>query len=405
VKKVLIALTAAFVVGAAALWFLFEDRIERATTVAALFTGAEQYANFNRLYEMFPSSRLEPAEEVFEFGEGERIPLPQSFSYEGRTFNTEEFLALTDTSALLVIHNGNVVFEDYWLTGGRDVQWLSMSVAKSFISALVGIAVEQGHIERIDEPITDYVPELAGSAYDSVSIKDILQMSSGASWDEDYSDPNSDINRFGRTFAIGGSMNEFATTLMREFEPGTYNRYNSTDTQVLGWLLVNATGQSITEYMQENLWTPLGAESPAYWLRDDEGMEMAFAGLNVTARDYAKLGEAFRLGGVLNGQQIVPTDWVLASVTPDAPHLMPGADNPASDFPLGYGLQWWVPESDEGEFTALGVYHQFIFVNPTRGTVVVKLSAYNDFANPEAEEPYLTFETIELLREITRELD
>jgi CubicO group peptidase (beta-lactamase class C family) len=302
---------------------------------------------------------------------------------------------------VLILKDGNIRFEQYWSTGGPDETWLSMSVAKSFISALVGIAIDQGHIRSIQDPVTDYAPELGGSAYDGVAIKDILQMSSGAAWNEDYGDPESDINRFGRIFALGGSMNEFAATLQGEFKPGTYNRYNSTDTQVLGMVLTNAVGRSINDYMTEMLWHPLGAENQGWWLTDSDGMEMAFGGLNATAKDYAKLGELYRLGGALDGRQIVPAAWVQASVTPDAAHLMPG-DNPASDWPLGYGYQWWIPGGDKGEFMAVGVYNQFIYIAPESKTVIVKLSANSAYGTPDDAMASSEFETIEFFRAVTQ---
>lgn len=381
-------------------WYQYADRIARVGVVGSLFTGAEQYENFNRLHELFPHKELPPSGRPFKFETGATLKLPSSFRYRGEQVKTSEFLERTDTSALLILDGGKIRFEQYWLTGGPDVTWLSMSVAKSFISALLGIAVEQGHIRNIEDAVTIYVPELKGSAYDGVRIKDIMQMSSGALWNEDYGDPESDINRFGGIFALGGSMNEFAASLVREREPGTFNQYNSTDTQVLGMLLTNATGRPITDYMIEMLWHPMGAENHSFWLADSENMEMAFGGLNATARDYAKLGEMYRLGGKLNGKQIVPSKWVRASITPDAPHLLPG-DNPASDSSFGYGYQWWIPEGDRGEFTAIGVYNQFIYVSPKDNAVIVKLSANSSYGTPDDAEFSSEFETIEFFRAIT----
>jgi CubicO group peptidase (beta-lactamase class C family) len=228
-------------------------------------------------------------------------------------------------------------------------------------------------------------------------------MSSGARWNEDYSDPSSDIHRFGRIMAIGGSMSAFAATLDREHEPGTLNHYNSTDTQVLGMLLVRSTGRTIADYMTEKLWHPLGMESDAYWMLDSDDMEMAFGGLNATARDYAKFGELYRLGGRWNGRQIVPCAWVQASVTPDAPHLTPEA-KAETDFPVGYGYQWWIPAGDEGEYTAIGVYNQFIYVNPSREVVIVKLSAFSDYATSLDDSAYREIETIEFFRTIGEQL-
>ena len=174
----------------------------------------------------------------------------------------------------MVIQNGKLLRQDYWLTGGPDVNWMSMSVAKSFVSALIGIAINEGLIESVETPITQYVPELKGSAYDNVRIKDVLQMSSGARWNEDYSDPESDIMRYGRVWAGegGGSFDEFTASLTREREPGTYNYYTSTDTQALGMLVSRATGMSMSAYAQQKLWQPLGMQNDAYWIADAKGV-------------------------------------------------------------------------------------------------------------------------------------
>jgi len=372
---------------------------ERLRFVGSLFTGEEQYQNLNRVYEIFPTSKLSHSSKPLVFKKGAPLELPSNFIFEDKVVKVDEYLSRTDTSALLILKDGKISYENYWLTGGKNVQWISMSVAKSFISALIGIAIDQGHIKSLEDEVTDYVPQLKNSAYDNVRIKDILQMSSGASWNEDYSDPNSDINRSSKIFAIGGSLDEFSASLKKELKPGSYNRYNSTDTQVLGMLLREATRTSVTKYMQEMLWHPMGAQDSGYWILDSKNMEMAYAGFNATARDYAKLGELYRLGGKINGKQIIPRDWVKASVKPDAPHLMPG-DNPLSDFPLGYGYQWWVPDLS-GDFSAIGVYNQFIYVSPKSNMVIVKLSANSIYGTSEALSTLSELEAIEFFKAIT----
>ena len=160
-------------------------------------------------------------------------------------------------------------------------------------------------------------------------------MSSGVRWNEDYSDPDSDINRWVRLLDEGGSINAFAASCVRKCNPGTLCRYNTTDTHVLGMVVRGATGCSLTEYLREKLWDPLGSEADAFWVVDSTGIEVAGGGLNATLRDYARLGVLYLNGGVWNGRWIVSEDWVKASVTPDAPHLMPGAGS------AGYGFQWW----------------------------------------------------------------
>ena len=195
---------------------------------------------------------------------------------------------------------------------------------ENFVSALIGIAIDEGLIRSIEDPITSYVPALAGSAYDGVRIKDVMQMSSGARWNEDYSDPDAEIHRYSAVMAGEEPFDEFMANTVRERESGTLCLYNSGDTQALGMLLVNATGRTITDYMQEKLCEPLGMESPGYWVLDCDNMEMAAGGVNLTARDFAKIGELFRNQGVWSGRQIVSEPWVAASIKPDAPHLMPG---------------------------------------------------------------------------------
>ena len=369
---------------------------ERILWVSSLFSGSDQYQKFNRVYELFPTSNLVPSMNPSSFESESLVELPNSFVYESRSVDINEYIDRTDVSALLILKDGKIRYENYWLTGGREVKWISMSVGKSFVSALIGIALDQGHIKSIQDPVTIYVPQLKDSAYDGVSIKDILQMSSGASWNEDYGDPNSDINRSVRIFALGGSLDEFAASLTNENEPGTFNRYNSTDTQVLGMLLREATGTSITEFMQEMLWDPIGAEDNAYWLLDSENMEVAYGGLNATARDYAKLGELYRLRGRMNNKQIIPEKWVDESVRPDAPHLMPG-ENPMSDYPLGYGYQWWIPD-ESGDYMAIGVYNQFIYVSPKNNSVVVQLAANKIYGVDAIDTTVSEFESIAFLR-------
>lgn len=376
--------------------------MDRTEYVTSLFTGVDQRDNFQRVTQSTaPKSVMSAAPEPSPFPVGPAMALPKTYRHEGTERDLEKFLDETETMALLVLKDGALRYEWYAPWGGQKAPWVSMSVAKSFVSAALGIAVGDGLIRSIEEPVTLYLPELDGSAYDGVKIKDILQMSSGAGWNEDYSDPESDIVRLARVTLDEqtGSFNRFTTTLKRAREPGSFNLYNSTDTQVLGWLLKRVTGQSIRDYMEEKLWHPLGMEEPGTWICDGEGMEMAFGGLNATARDYAKIGELFRNGGRWKGKQIVPESWVKASVTPDAPHLMPG-DTGLSDSLFGYGYQWWVPEGNEGEFSAIGVYNQFVYVNPTHGVTIAKLSASRRYGEVNDESSYREYETMSLFRAI-----
>lgn len=370
-----------------------------------LFTGAPQHDNFCRLANILPSSELTPSSTPYEWPIGDTITLPEIYEFAGTSKSFEDFFIETDTAALLVLVDGVVRHERYALTGGPDVPWISMSVAKSFISALVGIAVAEGHIKSIDDPISNYVPVEPGSAYDDVPIKQVLQMSSGARWNEDYHDPQSDVFRLNAAMAGVGTLDEFVAGVVREDEPGTICRYNSGDTQVLGSLIVRATNRSITDYMQEKLYEPLGMTSPGRWLLDSTGMEVAFAGLNMTARDFAKLGELYRNGGQWQGKQLVPQEWVHNSVVPEGEHLQPGQPIVGTHrYDLGYGYQWWIPAGNHGEFSAIGVYNQFVYVDPTTNTVIVKLSANRAYGTTDSEATNRESETVAFLQSITSSL-
>ena len=205
-------------------------------------------------------------------------------------------------------------------------------------------------------------------------------MSSGVIFNEDYNDPLSDVNQMGLTIATGGSLNSFATGLQRQWEPGTYNNYVSVDTHVLGMLLVKQTGRTLSDYVEEKIWQPLGMEFDGLWLTDGVGMEMAMGGLNMALRDMARMGRLYMHGGEINGTRIVPAEWVAASVTPDAAHVMPGSEN--SSNPFGYGYQWWIPMEPHGDFYAAGIYYQYIYIDPTTGVIIAKTSADKKFTDP-----------------------
>ncbi|HOV20073.1 serine hydrolase domain-containing protein [Ottowia sp.] len=344
-----------------------------------LFTGVPQFENFSTFHLTQRVKKMAPSRITHAFPVGKSVTLPVRFTdAQGAERPLKAFLGESDTVALLVLKNGKLVHEEYAVTGGRDVPLMSMSVAKSFISTLVGIALHEKHINSLEDPISDYSPVFKGSAYEGVRIKDVLQMSSGARWSEDYSNPESDALQLGNALSPGGSLDVFIGRTGKELAPGTVCRYNSADTQALGVLIAAATGGDIATYMQRKLVEPLGLEHPSYWIVDERGREMAFAGLLMTARDFAKLGELYRLGGHWHGRQILPQAYVEAATHADADHLRPGRVK--STRLTGYGYQWWLPEGNEGEFQVIGAYNQNIYVNRQRGVVIVKLSANRQFA-------------------------
>jgi len=381
VGRIFAAFIAVILVGAA----IFHTEIRQLYNTVRLFDADVIVGHFSHMDDVAPIKTLTSNEQVRTLTPAP-AQLPETFTYQGEERSLQDWISGSSTTALVVIQDENLVFEDYYLGTQATDKRISWSMAKSFLSALFGIAVSEGKITDLNAPVTDYVPSLKGSGYDGVSIKNVLQMSSGVYFNEDYGDFNSDINRFGRVMALGGSFDDFAASLNQDpkHEQGTFMHYVSIDTHVIGMVLRAATGKTIMEYMQEKLWSKLGAEQDAFYITDTTGEPMVLGGLNMLSRDYARLGMLYRDGGVYSGEQIVPAKWIEDSITPDAPHLMPGKrDTATTNF--GYGYQWWLPENPDQEFLAIGIYGQYIFIDRKTNTVIVKNSADRGFMDNDYE--------------------
>jgi len=375
--KRLIQSTAVVLVILAIFAGIYQTEIRQLYNTVRLFDADVIVHNFSNMKDIAPTKTI-PASGTVHTLEKNPAPLPDTFTYKGETRNIRDFLTESATTALVVVKNDTLTFEDYYQGTNEFDQRISWSMAKSFLSALFGIAVEEGHIKDLNTPVTEYVPSLIGSGYDGVTIKNVLQMSSGVYFNEDYGDFNSDINRFGRLMALGGSFDDFAASLTREREQGTFMHYVSIDTHVIGMVLRAATGKSIEEYFQEKLWTKLNTERDAIFITDTTGEPMVLGGLNLITRDFARMGMLYRDGGILNGEQIVPSQWIEDSITPDAPHLVPGKRD-SSNTNFGYGYQWWLPENPDQEFLAIGIYGQYIYINRKHNVVIAKNSADRNF--------------------------
>jgi len=383
--------------------FVFRAKIYRLQFALKMFSGEEQVERFRSVETYFPTRIIEPSDTPSPLTKGPFLRFPASFEFRGEMKKTEKLLNETDVTGLMILRNDTVYFENYYQGNTAESHTIAWSVTKSFVSALMGIAIEEGFVKSIDQKASDYLPELNGSAYEEVTIKNLLQMSSGVSWNEDYSDFNSDINRFGRTLALGGSFAKFAKTLSKDKKQGVYNRYNSSDTQVLGMIISKATNKSLSTYLEEKIWKPLGMENKAWWVVDDQGHEFAAAGLNASLRDYARFGLLYLNKGSWNGKQIISEKWVEQSLNTDAAHLAVGENN-ASNSNMGYGFQWWILDGKEGEYAALGIYNQMIYINPTHNIIIVKSSANNNYGTTNDESSYREFETFEFFREIVNDL-
>jgi len=358
----------------------YGPKIARLYHLANLYNEDSIGRNFINIDKIFSVSEPIPASDnPYTFPRRDFV-LPETFFFDGEQRLLSEELEHYKTDGLIVLHNGNLLYENYWNNNSATSKHIAFSVTKSFVSALVGIALDEGLIDNIEDPITKYLSDFNGTGYEGVRIKDILQMSSGVDFNEDYADPKSDINRFGRATARGSSFRDFAKSLERGREPGTYHHYVSIDTQVLGFLLAEVTRMPLKEYLYKKIWNKIGMEDDAFFIVDNNGVEMALGGLNATLRDYAKFGELYLNRGKWNGEQVVPASWVDASHTTDGPHLKPG-ESELSSSPWGYGLQWWVPGFPDTDYTASGVYNQYIYIDPLTNVVIAKTSSNHRYTS------------------------
>jgi len=351
--------------------------------------------NFRNMDQVFPVETIRRSEEPYQFKEAIR-ELDFSFDFGDESQTLDEFLDKTVTTSLLVLKDDAIVYEQYFHDYDRESRATSMSVAKSFTSALIGIALEEGHIESIDDSVGRYLPELKNSGYADVPIEHVLQMSSGIDFSEAY-DKVSDATLMMYKLAAGGSVVEYAAALESREPSGKVFNYASIDTTILGMILERTTGKNPAQYMEEKIWQKIGMESDATWGTDNHGNLLMFAYLNVTTRDYAKFGRLYLEDGVWNGEQIVPAEWVQQSRTVKRDFLkLKGFYGPEWD--VGYKNQWWIPEGEEGEFTGIGIWGQYVYVNPARNLVIVKTSVDPLFDDRDLE-------TIAAFRAIGQHLD
>lgn len=356
----LIRILAALLILLSAIGLWKREEIARLMAVNTLFseeTIVQNFSHMDRLFLTRPLSR----------GDGPVSPLPQG-PEATLPPEVQDWIDARSITALVILKDGQIVHESYHRDTGPDDLRISWSVAKSFLSALFGIVHAEGKI-GLDDPVTKYVPELAGTAYDGATVRHILTMSSGTAFDEDYMDFWSDINRMGRVLALGQSMDGFAASLKtRDADPGTRFHYVSIDTHVLGMIIRGATGEDIPELLERHILGPMGFEKAPYYLTDGYGVSFVLGGLNVTTRDYARFGQMIAQGGQWQGRQIVPRDWIDQSTTPSAPG---GA---------GYGFQWWIPDgASPGEVTAQGIYGQYIWIDRSRNVVIAVNAADRKF--------------------------
>ncbi|QQS34941.1 MAG: serine hydrolase [Ignavibacteriales bacterium] len=320
--------------------------------------------NFSSIddYKIFDNAELSPSSKPFHFYESDKSELiTELIKNEILKTDIDSLLSSNSTTAFLVIKNDTIIFEKYYNEYNDSSLSLSFSMAKSFLSMLTGCAIDDGYIKSVEQPVTDFVPELTSKGFDKVKIKHLLQMTSGM----DYSESD---NPFGihPHFYYGSDLEKKLLSLELATEPGKEFRYKSGEAQLLGLVLSRALkSKSITEYTQQRIWNPLGMEYGGLWSVDDEEnkLEKVFCCLSARAKDFAKIGRLYLFNGNWNGTQIVSQSWVEQSTKIDT----------SEGSAWFYQYMWWLVSADEKDFMAVGHLGQYIFVSPEKNLVIVRL--------------------------------
>ncbi len=365
-------------------------------TVEQVYDGAllpdlavSTYRNIDRL---FPTRTIKAGTKPLDLPKADKQLTNVKFKYEEKDYDLYDFVALDNITAMLVIKDGKIAFETYQRGNTEKTRWMSMSVAKSISSTLAGIAIKDGLIKGLDAQVVDYVPELKGSAYDGVSVRDVLMMSSGVKWNETYTDPNSDRRALlkAQISQKPRSAVELMAKLPRAAEPGTLNTYSTGETQILGEIVRGAVKKPLADYLSEKIWAPFGMETDAtWWLDSPDGVEIGGSGISATLRDYGRFGLFFMNNGVIDGKSILPEGWVKEATTPKT---LKGGKK------LDYGYMWWTawtePSIKDGAFSAIGIQGQNIYIDPAEKVVIVTFGAQPKPVGKEPIDPNVFFDAV-----------
>jgi CubicO group peptidase (beta-lactamase class C family) len=380
------------------------------------FVGINRLARVNTMFdadkitENFVSIRC-----LFEFKDvdldtGNPTPLPEApralpdqLKWGEETLSLVDWQKQRNVCGMVVLKEGTRAYEGYFSDTQASDRRISWSMSKSVLSIALGVLHDQGRLPPLETKIGDLVPSLNQSAYATATLRNVLNMSSGVAFNEDYLDFHSDINRLGRVIGTGGSMDTFAQSMTKQdWKPGTYNHYVSVDTHVLGMVLRTVSNQPLADFIRDHVFAPLGLETPPYFVADGLQEPFILGGLNMMTRDYARIGLMMAQGGKIGGRRIVSEDWVKQSTSQSAPPPDPKRAAMA-DAVLGYGYQWWLPpEAANGEYFAIGIYGQYIYIDTTRKVVIAINSADRNFKDGDGQ---ITLNNLQFFRQIASHLE
>lgn len=323
--------------------------------------GDQQIVAYRNLGQLMPVRTVAAGGKVLELAAAPRNFSTFRYTADGESYGLQDYLDHNEVAGLLVIKNGKILLEHYGFGNDENSRWVTFSVAKSVVSMLTGAALKDGYIRSLDDKVTDYLPQLKGSSYDQVSIRNMLQMASGVEWNEDYADPESDVANIPENVL---EMFQFLGGKGRAAAPGEKFNYNTGESNLAGAVLRAAIGNNLATYLSHKIWRPFGMEADATWLTHQEGHgERGGCCISATLRDYGRLG-LFAMGGgrLPDGTSVLADHWMEDSVRPSK-------GNP------GYGYLWWL--NGDGAYRALGIFGQSIYINPAKDLVVVSLGAWN----------------------------
>jgi len=347
-------------------------------TVRQLYDGALmpdlQVSTFRNIDRLFPTRVVARGSTVYPLPPSEQAITGLRFNSRGTEYDLFEYVSYNRISGIVAIKNGQIVYETYQLGNTEKTRWMSMSVVKSMTAILVGAALQDGLIKTIDDPVTAYLPGLKGSAYDGVSVRNLLQMASGVQWNETYTDPASDRRRMleAQISQQPGAILDLMAALPRAAEPGTRWNYSTGETQVAGALVAAATGRPVAQYLSEKIWAKFGMEADAtWWLESPGGLEIGGSGLSAVLRDYARFGLFLLNGGVAGGEQVLPEGWLDEA----------GSAKVIGGERVEYGYMFWPVENaggtiHEGAYEAYGIFNQRVYINPGEQVVIALWSAW-----------------------------
>jgi CubicO group peptidase (beta-lactamase class C family) len=334
---------------------------------------ATQLRLFRDPHWVFATRKIPRGKHVFALARASRQLTDLPVRANGTEYDLADYVSRNRVVGLLILKQGRIVLEHYEADIDASSRWISMSMAKSISTTLVGAAIQDGFIGSVEDSLTRYLPQLADGGYAGVSIRHLLQMTSGVRWDDTHTDPASERRRMLELQIAQqpDAILRFVAKQPRVAEPGTVWNYSTGETHVVGALVRAAVGRWVSDYLSEKIWAPFGMESDAtWWLESPQGLEVAGSGISATLRDYARFGQFILNDGVIGSKRVLPKGWIGEAT---APRQVGGQT-------LNYGYMWWaVPARDggfeDGAFSARGIFGQYVYINPRKGLVITVLSA------------------------------